>query len=195
MAIDNERCLKLVLKVKGGDTKAFEELRLIFLPILKKVYLTQMFSYGQKEFAQHLIHDIVSVFYEMVLRYDAKKNDNFVRYVTCNIFWLVSNLKKKHLFKREKTTEAYYSDRSEVYMPLGVVVNTPEAVDRRLLLESLFSWLLENLGAEVFYIFYCYYRLQKTIKDIVETLGLSNSYVYLRLVKARSKVRLKFSTL
>ena len=191
MTINNETCLKLVLRVKEGDTEAFEELRLIFLPILKKVYSIQMSSYGKKEFAQHLIHDIVSVFYEIVLRYDSNKNNNFVRYVTCNIFWLVSNLKKKHLFKRE--VEVYNTDHYGDYALKGLMCDTIEVVDRHILLGDIFFWLFKHLGVETFYIFYLYYRLQMTIKDVANTLDLGSSYVYLRLVKARDKIRIKFN--
>ena len=193
MTINNETCLRLVLRVKAGDTEAFEELRLIFLPILKKVYSIQMSSYGKKESAQNLIHDIVSVFYEIVLRYDFNKNNNFVRYVTCNIFWLVSNLKKKHLFKREVEVEVYNKDHCGDYVPKGLVCDTAEVVDRHILLGDIFSWLFKHLGVETFYIFYLYYRLQMTIKDVASTLDLGSSYVYLRLVKARNKIRIKFN--
>jgi len=140
----------------------------------------------------HLKSDILSVFWELIIKYDKTRTTTFRRYISSALFWYVENLKNK-MFPSTKTLISF-----EKTGQFEVSLKSKKPILRGILLEELLDNTLTSIkGRFPVYkypfhskLFCAYYLKGFTQMEIAKRYGHSQTFVSLSLKEMRTWVRL-----
>ena len=183
---NDERVQEWVKEVQEtGNDKAFDSLYKEFSYLLYAVVSRQ--SRRWPEPFEHLKNDILSVFYELVIKYDESRTKTFRKYISSALFWYVENLRNKMFPVKTLSIPSYEQKTSLAEKPVLRRILSEE------FLEEVFGYVKRNfssLKCPLYYkIFHSYYFNGLTQLEVARNLGCSQTFVSLSLKEMREKIQ------